>query len=144
MTTYTNDRRITSMPYYNFVRLIGYLLLASHVITAQASNATNCQSIDNQIAYYSKDTQFISANILRNKLTKNKSLVVVSGIDPRRPNIHLGHTLVLDKLRQFQDCGHVVHWIMCEFTAKFGDPSWEMKTRSILSTHEIKNNAIIN
>ena len=82
---------------------------------------------------------------LKNKLyasiENNKPLRIKLGLDPTAPDIHLGHTVVLNKLRQFQDLGHEVHLIIGDFTARIGDPSGKSETRKQLSTEEIAVNA---
>ncbi len=72
---------------------------------------------------------------------ENRPLVIKLGLDPTRPDIHLGHTVVLKKLRQFQDLGHQVVLIVGDFTALIGDPTGRSKTRPKLSEEEIKENA---
>ena len=69
-----------------------------------------------------------------------KKLRVKFGIDPTAPDLHLGHTVPLRKLRQFQDAGHQAVLIIGDFTAQIGDPSGRDKTRPKLSEKEIKNN----
>ncbi len=63
------------------------------------------------------------------------------GLDPTAPDIHLGHTVVLNKLRQFQDLGHEVHLIIGDYTGRIGDPSGKSETRKQLSEEEIMANA---
>lgn len=73
---------------------------------------------------------------------KNKRpLHIKAGFDPTAPDIHLGHTVLLTKLRQFQDLGHIVFLIIGDFTARIGDPSGQDKLRPPLSLKEIKANA---
>ena|ERR1051325_5815208 len=72
---------------------------------------------------------------------KNKPLVVKFGADPSSPDLHIGHGVVLRKLRQFQDLGHEATLIIGDFTAMIGDPSGRQKTRPMLSEEEVKNNA---
>ena len=73
---------------------------------------------------------------------EGRPLRVKLGIDPTAPDIHLGHTVVLDKLRQFQDAGHIVVLIIGDYTARIGDPSGRSKTRARLDpTREIDANA---
>lgn len=74
-------------------------------------------------------------------IENNKPLRIKLGLDPTAPDIHLGHTVVLNKLRQFQDLGHEVHLIIGDFTARIGDPSGKSETRKQLSTEEIAVNA---
>ncbi len=63
------------------------------------------------------------------------------GIDPSRPDLHLGHAVVLRKLRQFQDLGHTAVLIIGDFTGRVGDPSGQSETRPFLSEEEIEANA---
>jgi len=75
------------------------------------------------------------------KLKENRPLRVKLGVDPTAPDIHLGHTVVLQKLRQFQELGHQAVLIIGDFTALIGDPSGREKTRPQLSSEDIKRNA---
>src|ERR671915_64032 len=70
-----------------------------------------------------------------------RPLRVKLGIDPTAPDIHLGHTVVLQKLREFQDAGHKVVLIIGDFTARIGDPSGRSALRPMLSGEEIDRNA---
>ena len=70
-----------------------------------------------------------------------RPLRVKLGIDPTAPDIHLGHTVVLQKLREFQDAGHVVVLIIGDYTARVGDPSGRSATRPVLSGEEIDAHA---
>ncbi len=74
-------------------------------------------------------------------LVKNKPLIVKLGLDPSAPDIHLGHTVVLRKIRQLQDLGHHAVIIIGDFTAKIGDPTGKSKTRKPLSEEEVQKNA---
>jgi tyrosyl-tRNA synthetase len=78
---------------------------------------------------------------LERRLALGRPLRVKLGIDPTAPDIHLGHTVVLRKLREFQDCGHLVVLIIGDFTARIGDPSGRSETRPVLSGEEIESNA---
>ena len=71
----------------------------------------------------------------------NKPLRIKLGLDPTAPDIHLGHTVVLNKLRQFQDLGHEIHLIIGDFTGRIGDPTGKSETRKQLSEEEIVANA---
>ena len=71
----------------------------------------------------------------------NKPLVVKLGCDPSRPDLHIGHAVVLRKLRQFQDLGHQAVLVIGDFTAMIGDPSGRNKTRPQLSLEEAQSNA---
>jgi tyrosyl-tRNA synthetase len=70
-----------------------------------------------------------------------KPLRIKLGLDPTAPDIHLGHTVVLNKLRQFQDLGHEIHLIIGDFTGRIGDPTGKSETRKQLSEEEITANA---
>lgn len=77
---------------------------------------------------------------IENSLKTNKPLNVKLGCDPSRPDLHLGHSVVLRKLRQFQDLGHQAILIVGDFTGMIGDPSGRSKTRSPLSLEETRKN----
>ncbi|MBJ7347566.1 MAG: tyrosine--tRNA ligase [Thermoleophilaceae bacterium] len=81
------------------------------------------------------------ATKLEKAAASGKPLRVKLGIDPTAPDIHLGHTVVLGKLREFQDAGHTVVLIIGDYTARIGDPSGRSKTRPELSAAEIDDNA---
>jgi tyrosyl-tRNA synthetase len=78
---------------------------------------------------------------LAEQLASGRPLRVKLGIDPTAPDIHLGHVVVLDKLRAFQDAGHTVVLIIGDFTARVGDPSGQAAERPLLSAEEIDANA---
>jgi tyrosyl-tRNA synthetase len=78
---------------------------------------------------------------LERKLALGRPLRVKLGIDPTSPDIHLGHTVVLRKLRDFQDAGHLVVLIIGDFTARVGDPSGRSELRPMLSVEQIEANA---
>jgi tyrosyl-tRNA synthetase len=78
---------------------------------------------------------------LEQKLELGRPLRVKLGIDPSRPDLHLGHTVVLRKLRQFQDLGHTAVLIIGDFTGLVGDPSGQSETRPMLSPEEMEANA---
>lgn len=77
---------------------------------------------------------------LKKKLASGKSLAIKLGMDPTAPDLHLGHTVVLSKMRQFQDLGHTVIFLIGDFTARIGDPTGKSKTRPPLTEEEIKKN----
>lgn len=87
----------------------------------------------------------ISEADLLKKLKKSKeagkALRIKFGADPNRPDIHLGHTVVINKLKVFQDLGHHIQFLIGDFTAMIGDPSGRNQTRPILSREEIEENA---
>lgn len=72
---------------------------------------------------------------------ERRPLIIKAGFDPTAPDIHLGHTVLLRKLRQFQDLGHSVVFLIGDSTARIGDPSGQNKMRKMLSDEEIKANA---
>ena len=82
---------------------------------------------------------------LLKKLTKSfdkqKPLIVKFGADPSRPDIHLGHTVVLQKLKLLQDFGHEIYFLIGDYTAQIGDPTGKNKTRPILTAEEVMKNA---
>jgi tyrosyl-tRNA synthetase len=78
---------------------------------------------------------------LERKLAEGRPLRVKLGIDPTAADIHLGHTVVLQKLREFQDAGHTVVLIIGDYTARVGDPSGRSAERPVLSPEEIDENA---
>src|SRR3954467_14540761 len=80
-------------------------------------------------------------DVLERKLAEGRPLRVKLGIDPTAPDIHLGHTVVLQKLREFQDAGHTVVLIIGDYTARVGDPSGRSSARPVLSGEEIDRNA---
>jgi tyrosyl-tRNA synthetase len=84
----------------------------------------------------------LPAGELEKKLALGRPLRVKLGIDPTAPDIHLGHTVVLGKLREFQDMGHTVVLIIGDFTARVGDPSGRSEFRPVLSAEEINHNAL--
>jgi tyrosyl-tRNA synthetase len=86
-------------------------------------------------------TEIISEDELKAKLAKGKPLNIKLGVDPTAPDIHLGFTVVMRKLRQFQDLGHRVILIVGDYTATVGDPSGKNKTRPILSHADVLANA---
>ena len=82
---------------------------------------------------------------LAQKLTEaskaGRQLRIKLGLDPTSPDIHLGHTVVLRKMRQFQDLGHKAVLIIGDYTARIGDPTGQNATRPILSPGQIEANA---
>jgi tyrosyl-tRNA synthetase len=86
-------------------------------------------------------TDLISYDELVKKLSSKKPLRIKLGVDPTAPDIHLGHTVLLNKLRVFQDLGHTVVFIIGDFTARIGDPSGRSETRSMMSEENILKNA---
>src|SRR6266576_1979066 len=103
-------------------------------------------TIDEQLEYLRKGTtEIIREEELRAKLEKSaksgKPLRVKLGLDPTAPDIHLGHTVVIRKLKAFQDLRHIVIFLIGDFTGTIGDPSGKNVTRPPLSREEIDANA---
>jgi tyrosyl-tRNA synthetase len=103
-------------------------------------------TIDEQLAYLRKGTvEIIPEQELRAKLEKSaktgKPLRIKLGADPTAPDIHLGHTVVIRKLRAFQELGHTVIFLIGDFTGLIGDPSGKSATRPQLTREEIEANA---
>src|SRR5262245_58703700 len=101
---------------------------------------------DQQAAWLERGTEeILPAGALRERLVEcakqGRPLRVKQGFDPTAPDIHLGHTVGLRKLRQFQDLGHHVVLIVGDYTGMVGDPSGRNKTRPQLSRDEIERNA---
>ena len=100
------------------------------------------KSIDEQIRIISKGVdEIIGLDELKEKLAKNKTLIVKLGLDPSAPDIHLGHTVVLRKLKQLQDLGHKIIIIIGDFTGKIGDPTGKSQARKALTTEQVLENA---
>ena len=74
-------------------------------------------------------------------IEKKQKLTVKAGFDPTSPDLHLGHTVLINKLKQFQDLGHKVIFLIGDFTGSIGDPSGVSETRPVLSNKELKKNA---
>lgn len=85
-------------------------------------------------------SEVLAEDELLQKLKKKKVLKVKAGFDPTAPDLHLGHTVLINKLKQFQDLGHEVQFLIGDFTAKIGDPSGRSATRPALSDEEIAAN----
>ena len=78
---------------------------------------------------------------LQKKLDSGKQLIVKAGFDPTAPDLHLGHTVLLNKLRHFQDLGHKVVFLIGDFTGQIGDPSGKNKTRPTLDAKQLSENS---
>ncbi len=104
------------------------------------------QQVDEQLEIIRRGVaEIVPEEELKQKLYKsikeNRPLKAKLGLDPTAPDIHLGHTVVLNKLRQFQDLGHEVHLIIGDATGRIGDPSGKSETRKQLTEEEIRANA---
>src|SRR6476469_7812567 len=107
---------------------------------------SNFSPVDEQLAYIKKgSSEIIREAELRSKLEKSRAsgtaLRIKAGFDPTAPDLHLGHTVLLRKLKHFQDLGHKVIFLIGDFTGMIGDPTGRSVTRPPLSPEEIMRNA---
>jgi tyrosyl-tRNA synthetase len=99
-------------------------------------------TIDAQLAYLTKGcVDVVRGAELRERLGLGRPLTVKVGFDPTSPDLHLGHTVLLRKMKHFQDLGHRVVFVIGDFTGMIGDPTGRSKTRPPLTTEEISQNA---
>ena len=99
-------------------------------------------SVDDQIALLSRGCgEVIPVDELRQKLATGKKLRVKAGFDPTAPDLHLGHMVMLNKMRQFQQLGHEVFFLIGDFTGRIGDPTGKNVTRKQLTEEDIERNA---
>ena len=99
-------------------------------------------SIMEQIAELTRGAdEVLPEDGLKAKLEEGRPLVVKAGFDPTAPDLHIGHTVLINKMRQFQQLGHEVVFLIGDFTGMIGDPSGKNATRPPLSTEEIRANA---
>lgn len=104
------------------------------------------RSVDEDLAYLAKGAvDLVDEALLRKKLERSQKtgqpLVVKAGFDPSAPDLHLGHTVVLRKMKHFQDLGHTVVFVIGDFTGMIGDPTGKSKTRPQLTREEVAENA---
>src|SRR3954462_2214669 len=85
--------------------------------------------------------ELIVEDELVKKLASGRKLRIKLGLDPTAPDLHLGHTVVINKLRHFQELGHQVQFLIGDFTGMIGDPTGKNQTRPALSRPEILRNA---
>lgn len=98
--------------------------------------------IDDQFKIIKRGTEeIISEEELKKKLSRGKPLIIKAGFDPSAPDIHLGHTVLIRKMKHFQELGHDVQFLIGDFTGRIGDPSGRSKTRKQLTEEEVKENA---
>jgi tyrosyl-tRNA synthetase len=99
-------------------------------------------SIREQVAELSRGTdEVLPEDGLKDKLRQGRPLVVKAGFDPTAPDLHIGHTVLINKMRQFQQLGHDVVFLIGDFTGMIGDPSGKNATRPPLSPEDIRANA---
>ncbi|MDR2745011.1 MAG: tyrosine--tRNA ligase [Desulfovibrio sp.] len=98
--------------------------------------------IDGQVALIRRGAaELIDEALLRRKLQRGKPLRVKVGFDPTAPDLHLGHTVVMHKMRHFQELGHAIIFLIGDFTGRIGDPSGRSETRPLLTEDEARSNA---
>ncbi|MFA5224482.1 MAG: tyrosine--tRNA ligase, partial [Candidatus Omnitrophota bacterium] len=102
--------------------------------------------IDRQLEVIKRGAvEIFSEEELRKKLEQSikfrRPLRIKAGFDPTAPDLHLGHTVLLRKLRQFQDLGHEVYFLIGDFTGRIGDPSGRSEIRKQLTKKEVAKNA---
>ena len=85
--------------------------------------------------------EVLTESDLKKKLESGKQLIIKAGFDPTAPDLHLGHTVLLNKMRHFQDLGHKVIFLIGDFTGRIGDPSGTNKTRPTLEAKDLEKNA---
>ena len=99
-------------------------------------------SVDEQLKTLRRGTaEIIDEKDLKELLAKGKPLRIKAGFDPTAPDLHLGHTVLLYKMKQFQDLGHEVIFLIGDFTGMIGDPTGRSETRKNLTPDEVKENA---
>ena len=99
-------------------------------------------SIEEQIAELSRGAEeILPQGGLEEKLKLGRPLNIKVGFDPTAPDLHVGHTVLINKMRHFQDFGHNVVFLIGDFTGMIGDPSGRNATRPPLTTEEIEENA---
>lgn len=100
------------------------------------------ESVDSQMQLIKRGcAELIDEGELRKKLSRGKPLVVKAGFDPTAPDLHLGHTVLIHKLRHFQELGHTVVFLIGDFTGRIGDPSGRSVTRPPLTEEQVMANA---
>src|SRR5437763_9934737 len=99
-------------------------------------------SPDEQLDFLAKGAvDLIERNDLRSKIARGKPITIKVGFDPTAPDIHLGHTVVIRKMKHFQQLGHRVVFVIGDYTVMIGDPTGKKATRPALSNEEILQNA---
>ena len=99
-------------------------------------------SIEKTLAVFARGSdEIIPLDELKTKLKKGKPLKIKAGFDPTAPDLHLGHTVLINKLKQLQDLGHEILFLIGDFTAMIGDPTGKSATRPPLSDEQIQENS---
>ncbi|CAB5496336.1 Tyrosyl-tRNA synthetase (EC [Bathymodiolus thermophilus thioautotrophic gill symbiont] len=98
--------------------------------------------INQQLEIFQRGTdEILPLEELKDKLKRKKVLKIKAGFDPTAPDLHLGHTVLINKLKQLQDLGHEIQFLIGDFTAMIGDPTGKSKTRPPLSREQVQENA---
>ncbi|HIF88436.1 MAG TPA: tyrosine--tRNA ligase [Candidatus Thioglobus sp.] len=99
-------------------------------------------TIEQSLAIFERGAdEILPLEELKKKLAKNKPLRIKAGFDPTAPDLHLGHTVLINKLRQLQDLGHDIIFLIGDFTGMIGDPTGKNVTRKPLTKEQVLNNA---
>ncbi len=99
-------------------------------------------NIEQTLTIFQQGTdEILPLNELKDKLKRKKYLKIKAGFDPTAPDLHLGHTVLINKLKQLQDLGHEIQFLVGDFTAMIGDPTGKSKSRPPLSREKIQENA---
>ena len=99
-------------------------------------------TIEQTLAVFERGTdEILPLGELKKKLEKNKPLRIKTGFDPTAPDLHLGHTVLINKMRQLQDLGHTIIFLIGDFTGMIGDPTGKNVTRKPLSKEQILENS---
>jgi tyrosyl-tRNA synthetase len=120
--------------FFNIFRVLGWLAIGNP--------GGGAESMREQLEVIRRGAvEILLENELEKKLAQARPLRVKAGFDPTAPDLHLGHTVLLHKMRQFQDLGHTVLFLIGDFTGMIGDPTGKNATRPPLSAAEVKANA---
>lgn len=116
--------------------------------SSTAERTTTMKSIDEQVHLLMRGTRFPEADLrqkmeseLRKRIEDKGKLTVYLGVDPTTPDLHLGHTVPIQKLKHFQDLGHDVVFLIGDFTGMIGDPTGRVKTRPPLTREQLREHA---
>src|ERR1044071_2277187 len=106
------------------------------------TNSEKTSEMQDQIAELVRGTQEVLVESeLKKKLARGKPLRIKAGFDPTAPDLHLGHTVLINKMRQFQTFGHEVTFLIGDFTGMIGDPTGRNATRPPLTRDQVASNA---
>jgi tyrosyl-tRNA synthetase len=98
------------------------------------SSSPDCRSVDEALAVICRGSdELLLESELRERLASGRPLRVKAGFDPTAPDLHIGHTVLLNKLRQLQDLGHTILFLIGDFTGMIGDPTGKNATRPPLT-----------